>query len=206
MVNADGEHSRIVLVDTRDSSVLHLVEGNELWHPSLWVSPNRNRLPSDKYAADSLGIYMTETSSIGSRIMKVKMDLFWTNRAKAQIAITGSSRTFAGVDPALLTTTGNTEAFNYSYSGQDMAATEFLIANYYLPLEKLKTLVIALDFIPTKHSRHSTTKFQATSMTSGMIFGKTAYLSIWRKSCWTTSLPNRTNTTFTAIIMDFIVP
>ncbi|PBC67754.1 uncharacterized protein (TIGR02171 family) [Fibrobacter sp. UWS1] len=145
LVNADGGHSRIVLVDTRDSSVLHLVEGNELWHPSLWVSPNRNRLPSDKYAADSLGIYMTETSSIGSRIMKVKMDLFWTNRAKAQIAITGSSRTFAGVDPALLTTTGNTEAFNYSYSGQDMAATEFLIANYYLPLEKLKTLVIALN-------------------------------------------------------------
>ena len=30
-------HSRIVLVNMRDSSIVDLVEGGEMWHPNLWV-------------------------------------------------------------------------------------------------------------------------------------------------------------------------
>lgn len=144
MTNSEGRHSKIVLVDIKDSSILTLVEGNELWHPTLWVEHNHNRLPSDTtLAADSLGVYMLETSVLEARILKVKMDLFWTNRTFAKIAITGSSRSFSGINPTLLTAG---YALNYSFSAQDMASTEFFVNNYYLPLEmNIQTIVIALD-------------------------------------------------------------
>ncbi|PWL03727.1 uncharacterized protein (TIGR02171 family) [Hallerella porci] len=144
LVNEEGVHSKIVLVDTKDSSVTTLVEGNELWHPNVWIQPSAIRLPQ-KYAADSLGVYMTGNSSISSRIQKVKMDLFWKYRGQAEIAITGSSRCFAGIDPTLLSTSENRLAINYAFSGEDMAGTEYLSVNYYLPLEKLKFLILALD-------------------------------------------------------------
>lgn len=144
LTNSEGRHSKIVLVDTKDSSILDLVEGNELWHPALWVEHNHYRLPSDTtLAGDSLGVYMLETSGLETRILKVKMDLFWTNRTFTQIAITGSSRSFSGINPTLLTAG---YAVNFSYSAQDMAGTEFFVNNYLLPLEtNIKTIVIALD-------------------------------------------------------------
>ena len=144
LTNSEGRHSKIVLVDVRDSSILDLVEGNELWHPSLWVEEYHNRLPSDtSLAGDSLGVYMLETSILEARILKVKMDLFWTNRTFTRIAITGSSRSFSGINPTLLTAG---YAINFSFSAQDMASTEFFVNNYYLPLQmNIQTIVIALD-------------------------------------------------------------
>ena len=37
LTNVEGAHSKIVLVHLADSSVTSLVEGEELWHPSLWI-------------------------------------------------------------------------------------------------------------------------------------------------------------------------
>ena len=94
-------------------------------------------------AIDSLGVYMLETSNLASRILKVKMDLFWTTRSYAEVIITGSSRSFSGIDPTLISAG---YAVNHSYSAQDMAGTEFFISHYYLPHEpKIKTIAIALD-------------------------------------------------------------
>ena len=144
LTDSEGRHSKIVLVDIRDSSVLTLVEGNELWHPALWIEQGRNMFPVDTtLSIDSLGVYMLETSNLASRILKVKMDLFWTTRSYAEVIITGSSRSFSGIDPTLISAG---YAVNHSYSAQDMAGTEFFISHYYLPHEpKIKTIAIALD-------------------------------------------------------------
>lgn len=43
LTNADGAHSKIALVHLADSSVKGLVEGSELWHPSLWIRGNAKK-------------------------------------------------------------------------------------------------------------------------------------------------------------------
>lgn len=37
LTNVDGAHKKIVLASPSDSSILELAEGEELWHPCLWV-------------------------------------------------------------------------------------------------------------------------------------------------------------------------
>jgi hypothetical protein len=36
LTNANGAHTKIVLVDMSDGSVVDLAEGDELWHPAFW--------------------------------------------------------------------------------------------------------------------------------------------------------------------------
>lgn len=52
LANADGAHSKIVLVHLADSSITYLVEGDELWHPSLWIR-ERIVIPSSSSVASS---------------------------------------------------------------------------------------------------------------------------------------------------------
>lgn len=37
LTNTNGAHTRIALVNLKDSSITNLAEGVELWHPSLWI-------------------------------------------------------------------------------------------------------------------------------------------------------------------------
>ena len=144
LTNADGAHSKIVLVNLSDSSVVELAEGDELWHPSLWV---KSSAVDDRYGAldlDSACAYITLSTGVASRIMKAKMELFWKYRDTTELVIIGSSRTFAGVDPEYIK---SMFAINMSYSAQDMESTLFFVKNYILPLmPKLKVVVLALDY------------------------------------------------------------
>ena len=37
LTNANGAHTKIALVDPADSSITEIAEGDELWHPTLWI-------------------------------------------------------------------------------------------------------------------------------------------------------------------------
>lgn len=71
LANADGAHSKIVLVHLADSSITYLVEGDELWHPSLWIQGKTNAPSSSSVASSSskpvssssVSSYSSESSS-----------------------------------------------------------------------------------------------------------------------------------------------
>lgn len=142
--NNNGVHSKLVLIDLADSSVTDLIAGDEIWHPCLRVMSVD--LPEDDHFLDldSAGVYMTTTSDITTRIMRVKMEYFWRYREVGEIVIIGSSRSAGGVDPTVIT---SRFAFNMAYSAEDMTATNFFVKNYIIPLmPKLKAIVVALDY------------------------------------------------------------
>ena len=144
LTNKDNSHTKIVLVNLSDSSIVELVEGEELWHPSMWVKtaePSNGNMALDP---DSACVYMTETSDIATRLMKVKMDYFWQYKDSTEIVVIGSSRAFSGMDVEYIE---SGFGVNMSYAAQDMASTYFFIKNYYLPLmPKLKVIVLTLDY------------------------------------------------------------
>ena len=143
VANVQGAHKALYLISTRDSSLLKLAEGNELWHPSLWVNKQNLLLQTD-LDLDSLGVYMTKESVVGeSFILRYKMELLWKYYDSVQIAIIGSSRSFSAVNPFLLT---SGFGVNFSHVPNDIYISEYFIQNYFLPLfSKLKTIVVALD-------------------------------------------------------------
>ena len=144
LTNSNGAHSKIVLVNLSDSVTIELAEGEELWHPSMWVKSLAENNEGNRLDLDSACAYITETTGVAPRIMKVKMDYFWQYRDTTELVVLGSSRTFDGVDPEAIT---SMFAINMSYSAQDMGSTLFYIKNYILPLmPKLKVIVIALDY------------------------------------------------------------
>ena len=55
VVNANGAHLKIVLVNVADGSILDLVEGDDLWHPCLWrtknYAPEKSKLDPDSAGA-----------------------------------------------------------------------------------------------------------------------------------------------------------
>lgn len=142
LVTPDGVHEKIVLVSPKKNLVLNLAEGDELWHPCLWAKTASDSVYND-LDPDSIGMYMTETSSPESQIMKVKMDLFWEYLDTLDAIIIGSSRSFSGIDPTLL----NPFTINISYARECLTATDFFITNYVIPLaHNLKFIVLALDY------------------------------------------------------------
>ncbi len=144
LTNVNGAHTKIVLVNLSDSSVVELAEGEELWHPSLWIQKTSAINGNGKLDPDSACVYMTETSDIATRLMKVKMDYFWKYKDTTEIVIIGSSRSFSGMDVEYIE---SVFAVNMSYAAQDMASTHFFIKNYFLPLmPKLKVIVLTLDY------------------------------------------------------------
>ena len=53
LTNINGAHTKIVLVNPLDSSVTELAEGEELWHPNLWVKKKKVKQSSSSKATIS---------------------------------------------------------------------------------------------------------------------------------------------------------
>ena len=54
--DANGSHKKVALLNTADSTLLELAEGDELWHPCLWVRPNANPDQEALLDSDSAGV------------------------------------------------------------------------------------------------------------------------------------------------------
>ncbi len=145
LTDADGAHSKIVLVNVLDSSVLVLAEGTELWHPDLWVAKKMLRQDEIDFDLDpdSAGVYFKEGGSNPQLQMRLKMELFWTYRDSVEILALGSSRTMHGVISENISS-GYT--INLGHSSNDMSLIYYWAENYALNhLPRLRTLVISID-------------------------------------------------------------
>lgn len=143
LTSANGAHQKMVLVNMADSSMTELLEGDELWHPSLWVAENGPVTEKSLLNLDSAGVYYVEGQSWDHQVMGVKMGLFWENINRIEILCVGSSRIEDGII-ALNMSSG--VALNMGHPGNDLNAALYVAENYGLPhLAKLKAVVVSLD-------------------------------------------------------------
>ena len=158
LVNTNGSHRKIVLLDLQDSSFTELAEGDELWHPNMWVYSEPLVTDSSAIKVDSAGVYFTPQGSVASVILRYKMELLWKFRDTANVVILGSSRPLdaiapLGLDPSFF-------ALNLSNVPNMMATSDYLLTNYVLPhFKRLKYIVVSLDIDLWYHSETGTYNF-----------------------------------------------
>ena len=141
--NANGAHTRIVLVNLADSSVVPLAEGEELWHPSLWIHENVTAEDEVLLNLDSAGVYYVENVWYNALELRVKMENFWYRRNEVTVVGLGSSRMMFGMYEKNVT---SENFLNMAYSAGDMRGMHYLFKNYILPhVPNLKTLVIEMS-------------------------------------------------------------
>ena len=148
LTNANGAHTKIVLVNLTDGSLVELVEGDELWHPTLWISEIQSSADTSVgehlFEPDSAGVYFVEGQDWPHEALGYKMNLMWKYANQVEILCVGSSRTEDGI---VANKIQSGFALNMGHSGNDMNASLFVAENYGVNhLKKLKTIVVSLDF------------------------------------------------------------
>ncbi|OIP51631.1 MAG: hypothetical protein AUK31_04145 [Fibrobacteres bacterium CG2_30_45_31] len=142
ITNSQGAHSAIYLLNTKDSSSIKLAEGNELWHPTLWVGKSSTPL-SMNINLDSAGIYYTSESSISALELRIKMEKFWKNTDNVTAVALGSSRTMLGLFADSL---HSETLLNMGYSAGDSYGMNYLSMNYVLKhISNLKFLLVEIS-------------------------------------------------------------
>lgn len=145
LTNANGAHQEIALVDLADSSVVPLVSGGELWHPSLWVESKDSKKPL-AVNLDSAGVYFENNASnvyVHSSVeLGMKLQSFWKKRNDVELVTLGSSMLMdAVIDDSIKTY----NALNMGVTLTDVHLFEYLVRNYILPYApKIKVLVVEL--------------------------------------------------------------
>ena len=146
LTNIDGEHTKIVLVNVKDSSVTELIQGEELWHPCLWVNRALSSASTADFALnpDSAGVYFVAGGTEIAVRWRYKMELLWNYRDSVNTVILGSSRALHGVIPQQLGPAF--KAINLANSNNTLFCTKFILYNYILPhMKNLKYIVMSID-------------------------------------------------------------
>lgn len=158
LVNLNGSHRKIVLLDLQDSSFTELAEGDELWHPNMWVYSEPQVADDSSISVDSAGVYFTPQGSVASIILRYKMELLWKFRDTANVVILGSSRPLDAIAPLGLNP--SFFALNLANVPNMMATSDYLLTNYVFPhFKNLKYIVVALDIDLWYHSETGTYNF-----------------------------------------------
>lgn len=139
---SNGVHEKIALVDTRDSSVTELVQGEEIWHPCLWVK-EINPFFDILLSSDSAGVYLTPDHSISQAKLSIKMEKYWKYLDSTEILAVGSSRMEYGFDPELFP---KRKMLNIAMMGTEIRREFYIIDNYvYNHAQNLKALLLPID-------------------------------------------------------------
>lgn len=143
LTNVDGAHTKIVFVDSYTGAIVNLVDGEELWHPNVWIKTDI-ALDDNSLNLDSLGVYFVPGAKYAMELLRAKMEMFWSHLDDIEYYFGGSSRTESGLAP---NSVKSGYAINMGHPNNDMNFTLFLAQNYALPhLKKLKAVVFSLDF------------------------------------------------------------
>lgn len=156
LANADGSHLKIAAVNLSDNSVTELVEGDELWHPCLWVKSGV--LPENDYFLDmdSAGVYVDGSTTASELVMRTKMRMFWDMKDSLELVAVGTSRTERGFDPSEIS---DYVSLNVGYPGGDLLGELYFAENYVLNhVKNLKVLV--LEIAPDLQNNSPDFRFQ----------------------------------------------
>ena len=141
LTNVDGAHEKIVLVNTKDSSLTTLVEGDDVWHPCFWVSTGTFSGTSN-WDEDSVGVYVSAANQT-DYLLSHKMPLFWKLKDSIEFIGLGSSRMWAGLAPSEM----SVPTMNMGFYPCDMHCQHYFFKNYVLNhASNVKYVVVGLDF------------------------------------------------------------
>ena len=142
LANSNGAHTKIVLVNLTDGGVVDLAEGDELWHPALWVNAAFTDY-DELLNLDSAGVYFNEGLDVEVEKYRIKMELFWKNLETTQVLLAGSSRMEMGLDPDAYP---KWNMLNTAVTGIDGYRDMYFVENYALNhADNLKAIVVSLD-------------------------------------------------------------
>ncbi len=147
LTNVNGAHSKIVLVNLSDSSVVDVADGDELWHPSFWVSENSFVNDSVLLNLDSAGFYfeshsenVVQSSSVETAM---KLQMFWRDYHSLECFLLGSSMIMDAVNDSLITTY---KSLNMGITLADIYMFRYLLQNYIFPYaDNVKAVVLELS-------------------------------------------------------------
>ncbi len=178
LTNVSGAHTKIAMVNMHDGNIFELVEGDELWHPNLWVgsvSQNEN-LQLD---LDSAGVYFKDGQEWAHISIGYKMSLLWKYRDEVEIICVGSSRT---ENSLIVTAITSGFALNMGHPGNDLDASLYIVENYgFNHMKKLKYVVVSIDFDLWLYS---------TEFTDLMIGSKVGFIYDKNHGFWVDGLPD----------------
>ena len=157
LTNINGAHEKVVLINLSDGRVVDLVEGDELWHPALWVQ-RENFVANVLLDPDSAGVYLTVTDDPAAAILRYKLELLWTYKDWANVVVLGSSRPQGGIVSNNLPEPFRT--LNLANVPNMMTVSDYLARNYVFPhVKNLKYLVVSLDIDLWHKEEHSEYNF-----------------------------------------------
>lgn len=140
IANSNGAHSKIVYIDLQDSSIVELAEGEELWHPCLWIKAS-NAIDGSSWDADSTGAYLASVEVLDALLAK-KMPLFWKYHDSLELIGLGNSHMWAGFNPF----ESKYSALNMAFLPCDMHCIHYMFVNYVAKHTKqLKYVAVSLD-------------------------------------------------------------
>ena len=147
LVNANGAHTKIVLVNLTDDSLVELVEGDELWHPNLWIAQNSSMGENGLVDLDSAGRYFInqpENFLMSSSVeLSIKLKMFWEKYRDLECIALGSSMILdAVIDDSVKTC----KMLNMGVTLADMHLMKYVLLNYvfkYAP--RVKAVVVELS-------------------------------------------------------------
>ena len=138
LTNAQGAHTKIVLVGIDDGRIVDLVESEELWHPCFWFESLA--VDAGDLDLDSAAVYF---DGLDGRLLSQKMNAFWAIKDSIEILGLGSSRMSSGF-MSMNTTEG--VGYNMAAIPCDMNVIHYLATNYGIPhCPRLKVILVSLD-------------------------------------------------------------
>lgn len=141
LVNSEGAHERIVLVNSENGSITTLVLGDELWHPNLWVEPIDTVAEHAAAFRDSAGVYYSSISA--SHHLSYRMEMLWRMADMLEIVGLGNSHMAASFCASRM----KMQSLNAATMPSDMHVNLFLFKNYLIRFcPKLKYVILGLDF------------------------------------------------------------
>ena len=142
--NVNGAHTKMVLIDLTEGNVVDLAEGDELWHPNLWIRQEKNNEVNISLDSDSAGIYMNDGDDWGVALMRYNMELLWQYRDSVNVAVVGSSRPLYSLWPSLMS--NRFFMVNFAQTPNSIHMSRDFLELYLFPhLKKLKYVVLSLD-------------------------------------------------------------
>lgn len=144
LTNVNGAHTKVALVDVANGDVVDLLEGEELWHPSMWIRGGLSEKENVQINYDSAGVYYIDGASDRAKALRYRMETFWKYRDSTEFIGIGSSRTSNGFMPSVMESVRNPLNLGlYATVFDDI----YMIYKLYLKgnVKNLKYLMVSLD-------------------------------------------------------------
>ena len=147
LVNENGGHTKISLVNISDGNFVDLVRGDELWHPSFWVKSASVLGAVSQLDLDSAGMYFRRNDenhlTAPSVEVAIKLQNFWKRYNDIECAVFGSSML---MDAVIEDSIKTFKTLNMGVTLSDLHLFDAIIRRYLFPYaSNLKAIVVELS-------------------------------------------------------------